>query len=310
MEVAMTETPALGVSERIRQRLGALSPSERRVARALLSGPPTLGLESSSRLARHAGVSGPTVSRFVTNQLGFESYAAFQQALREEISARVMPPVEFYRQHIAASPSAGLLDRSSTSLAEIVTASVRGLDPREVSRAASLLGEGRHQALAIGGWFTHLAAFYLVGMLRELRPRVLLVSQVAGDRAAALADVAKGDVVAAFDIRRYEQDTHEFARAAHASGARIVLFTDPWLSPLADIAEVVLPAEIAGPSPFVSLTPTVAVVETVLTAVTEQLGERARSRVERFGGIAERWIRSWPPLDGQVPGAGHRRDQA
>ncbi len=28
----------------------------------------------------------------------------------------------------------------------------------------------------------------------------------------------------------------EFARAGRAGGARVVLFTDPWLSPLADIA--------------------------------------------------------------------------
>jgi DNA-binding MurR/RpiR family transcriptional regulator len=75
----VAHAPGLGVSERIRQRLGTLSPSERRLARALLSGPPTIGLESSVRLAQHAGVSGPTVSRFVTNQLGFGSYADFQQ---------------------------------------------------------------------------------------------------------------------------------------------------------------------------------------------------------------------------------------
>ena len=66
--------PAPSVSEQIRQRLGELSPSERRVARTLLAGPPTIGLESSARLAQHAGVSGPTVSRFIA-ELGFGSYA-------------------------------------------------------------------------------------------------------------------------------------------------------------------------------------------------------------------------------------------
>ncbi|HZC41150.1 MAG TPA: MurR/RpiR family transcriptional regulator, partial [Streptosporangiaceae bacterium] len=71
------EGTASSVSEQIRQRLGELSPSERRVARALLAGPPTIGLESSARLAAHAGVSTPTVSRFIS-QLGFGSYAAFQ----------------------------------------------------------------------------------------------------------------------------------------------------------------------------------------------------------------------------------------
>lgn len=289
----MTATPAPRVSERIRQQLGRLSPAERRVARALLSGPPTIGLESSAQLARHAGVSGPTVSRFVTNRLGFGNYAAFQQALHGEISARVMSPVDFYRQHPPGHPPPDLLARNGTALAEAAAASVRALDPQEFGRAVSLLADRRHQVLAAGGWFSHLAAGYLVSVLREIRPRVRLVPSVSSERAAALADLARKDVVALFDSRRYERDTQEFAQAAKAAGASIVLFTDPWLSPVADSADALLTAQVAGPAPFASLTPTFAVVETLLTAVAAALGEDARARFERFGGIADRWIRPW-----------------
>lgn len=296
----MAPAPVLGVSERIRQRLGTLSPSERRLARALLSGPPTIGLESSARLAQHAGVSGPTVSRFVTNQLGFGSYADFQQALREEISARVMSPREYYRRQMAAEPATDRLGDSASRLSEAVAGSVRGLDPVALGQAARLLADPRHQVLAIGGWFSQLAAGYLVCMLREVRPRVHLIPQVTGERAAALADLGRSDVLAVFDFRRYEQDTHEFARAGRAAGAKVVLFTDPWLSPLADIADALLAAEVAGAGPFESFAPTVAVVETVLGAVTETLGEQARNRFERFGGIVDQWIRAWP-ADGATP---------
>ena len=93
-----SSTP-LSVSERVRRSLGELSRSERKVARALLSGPPTIGLESVSQLAARAEVSGPTVSRFVA-RLGFDNYAGFQQALRDDLSARVLSPVEVYRSHL------------------------------------------------------------------------------------------------------------------------------------------------------------------------------------------------------------------
>lgn len=83
-----------------------LTVSERKVARVLLSGPPTAGLESSAKLAEHVGVSGPTISRFVTHQLGYQNYAAFRQALREEISARVLSPVEVYRRQLAEPATA------------------------------------------------------------------------------------------------------------------------------------------------------------------------------------------------------------
>ncbi len=284
--------PTTGVAERIRQRVGEMTPSERRVARVLLSGPLTLGLESSARLARRVGVSGPTVSRFA-GRLGFDSYAAFQSALREDLAARVMTPVEVYRRHVEQGGDEGL-GGAGSALGRAVEDTLAGLPPEDFTRAATCLSESRGQVLVVGGWFSHLLADYLAAVLREFRPRVRAVPPVAGERAAAVADVAKKDVVVAFDFRRYERDTLEFAEATHEAGARVVLFTDPWLSPIADIADAVLPAKVVGPAPFESLTPTLAVVETLLTTVADRLGESARRRIEHFGGIADRWVRPWP----------------
>jgi DNA-binding MurR/RpiR family transcriptional regulator len=283
----------MSVSEKIRQRLGELSPSERRVARTLLAGPPTIGLESSARLAQNAGVSSPTVSRFITG-LGFSNYAAFQRALHEEIGARMMPPVEVYRRHQAGHRPDDLLGTSAKTVGEAVIASVAGLDPDEFRRAVSLLAEGGRKVLVTGGWFSQLLAGYLASVLRELRPEVRLVGPSPTERAGAIADITRRDTIAAFDFRRYERDTLEIARAARAAGARILLFTDPWLSPVADIADAVLTAQVMGPSPFESLTPALAVVETLIASVVDALGEAGRRRFERFGEIAERWVRPWP----------------
>jgi DNA-binding MurR/RpiR family transcriptional regulator len=294
---------AAGLSEQIRQRLPELSPSERRVARALLAGPPTIGLESSVRLARHAGVSAPTVSRFIT-QLGFANYGAFQRALHEELNARVMSPVEVYRQHElarratgstpgAAGPGADgdLLGASGATLAQAVTASLRDLNTAEFRHATTLLADTSRQVVAVGGWFSHVLAEHLAAVLRQLRPRVRAIPPVPSERVAAVADLGKRDVVVIFDFRRYETDTLEFARAVRAASARIVLLTDPWLSPVAEIADAVLPAQVTGPAPFESLTPTLAIVETLITAVTATLGENGARRLERFGSMAEPWMR-------------------
>jgi DNA-binding MurR/RpiR family transcriptional regulator len=281
-----------GVTERIRQRMGELTPSERRVARAMLAGAPTVGLESSASLAERVGVSGPTVSRFA-QRLGFENYAAFQQSLREDIAARVMSPVDVYRQHVERTTD-NALGAAGMTLGEAVSATLAGLSTQDFELAAASLSDSRRQAVMVGGWFSYLLAGYFASMLREFRPRVRQVLPIASERAAALADLEKKDVVVVMDFRRYEQDTLEFAQAAHDAGARIVLFTDPWLSPVADIADAVLPAQVMGPSPFESLTPTLAVVETLLTAVAERLGDAANKRFEHFGGIVDRWVRPWP----------------
>ncbi len=282
---------SLGVIERVRRSLGELSKAERKVARALLSGPPTIGLESVSQLAAEAKVSGPTVSRFVAH-LGFDNYAAFQQALRDDLSARMLSPVEVYRSHLEASDHAPLR-LAGTALADAVTETLAQLSPPDFERAVTLLADDRHRVLVTGGWTSHLLAAMLTSLVRPFRSGVLHVPSLAAERAATLADLARGDTVVVFDFRRYELDTFEFARLARDRGARLVLITDPWLSPIADLADAVLPAQVDGPSPFESLTPTVALVETLATDVARTLGAAGNARLDRYGSIADQWVRPY-----------------
>jgi DNA-binding MurR/RpiR family transcriptional regulator len=282
-------TASPGVTERIRRSLGDLSKAERKVARTLLSGPPTIGLESVSHLASHAGVSGPTVSRFVA-RLGFDNYASFQQALLDELSARVLSPVELYHSHLAASDHPPL-ELAAGALADAVTGTLAQLSPPDFERAVSLVADERHRVLVTGGWTSHLLAALLTSLVRPFRSGVLHVPSLAAERAAALADLGRGDIVVLFDFRRYELDTFEFARLARQAGGHLVLITDPWLSPIVDLADAVLPAQVDGPSPFESLTPTVALVETLVTEVARRLGAAGTTRLDRYGSIADQWVR-------------------
>src|SRR2546428_8388296 len=84
------------VGEVVRQRLDSLSPAERRLARVLLASYPIAGLESVARFAERAGVSPPTVTRFIT-KLGFRGYPEFQESLRHEVQARLSSPLARYR---------------------------------------------------------------------------------------------------------------------------------------------------------------------------------------------------------------------
>src|SRR3546814_16421731 len=66
----------------------SLTRSESRIVQLLLADYPVAGLGSASSLAKRAGVSDPTVARFVT-KFGFETFAAFQATLLEEVEARL-----------------------------------------------------------------------------------------------------------------------------------------------------------------------------------------------------------------------------
>eukprot|EP01036_Dinobryon_divergens_P012424 gene12424-16736_t len=69
---------------RIRAELGSLTPTERRAAHVLLSNYPFAGLETVAQFAARAGVSAPSVLRFVA-RLGFGAYADFQKRLKDEL---------------------------------------------------------------------------------------------------------------------------------------------------------------------------------------------------------------------------------
>ena len=75
------------LADRITASLPSLTNAERRAARALLARYPTAGMETVAHFAERAGVSGPTILRFIA-KLGFEGYADFRSALREELEAQ------------------------------------------------------------------------------------------------------------------------------------------------------------------------------------------------------------------------------
>lgn len=279
------------VTDVIRRRLGELPPAERRVARALLSGPPTAGLASTVTLAEWAGVSGPTVSRFVS-RLGFASFPDFRRSLCQELDARVASPMMLHRLRPKPSDGAERVGENLDSVCAALKSTVSTVPMEEMQRAIELLSDDKRRVVASGGWFSFVLASHFVSLLQEVRSGCLLVDQTPRARAGALVDADRGTTVVLFDYRRYEKETHVFANAMHRRGARIVLFTDRWLSPVAEFAEIVIPSEVASESPLETLTPAMALVETIVMGVLHTSQDGA-NRFERFYEIADEVVAEW-----------------
>jgi len=251
------------VGELVRHRLASLSPAERKLARVLLASYPIAGLESVARFAERAGVSPPTVTRFIT-KLGFRGYPEFQEVLRHEVQARL------------SSPLTDSLDISRRNL----QATVEQLSHHDFEEAVGLLVDVRRHVLVLGGRVSAQLARYLAGQLHLLRPGVTLVEAERSGPAQQLIDLRKGDVFVVFDYRRYQADTIESARIASTQGSNVVLFTDPWLSPASAFARQVLVTSVETVGPFDSLVGATAVVEAMIAAVLNGLGPRAQARMQ------------------------------
>ncbi|GAA4210889.1 MurR/RpiR family transcriptional regulator [Streptosporangium oxazolinicum] len=270
------------VSDVIRERLGECSPAERKVARALLAAYPSAGLETVARLADRAGVSAPTVLRFV-GRLGFGGFPEFHDTLRAELNERDASPIALYeRTEYGSRPPTGaatLLRQAGLILQQSVAQTFATVPPDDFQAAIDLLADPGRRVLVLGGRFTRLIGRYLALHLVQMRDDVHPLSELSVERAATLARLGRKDVVVVFDYRRYEPDTLTVARHARDQGARVILFTDPWLSPIASLADVVLPCEVGAPSPYDSLVPTFATVEALVAGILTALGPAAHDHM-------------------------------
>ncbi|GAT74211.1 MurR/RpiR family transcriptional regulator [Microbacterium hydrocarbonoxydans] len=278
MADAAQDTGDGSVSALIRRSLDTLSSGERKVGRAIVANYPIAGLGTVAELAQRASVSPPTVVRFVT-RLGFSGYPAFQKRLVREVQERLGSPLEQYGRDDLRSED-GELAHASRVFSESIITTLGDLPESEFERTVAMLSDPRRRIRLIGGRFSQLLAEYLGAHLMLLRPDVDVVPGDEFSRLAAVSDTRRGDVVVVFDYRRYDQAIVRFSRRVADRGAELVLFTDRWLSPAADEAGTVLPANVDAPSPFDSLVPAMAVVETVIAGVTDRLGETGRRRVE------------------------------
>ncbi|MFE7379191.1 MurR/RpiR family transcriptional regulator [Streptomyces zhihengii] len=279
------------IADDIRSKLGDLSPAERKVARVILSGYPSTGFETVAVIAERAAVSTPTVLRFV-GRLGYNGFPDFQAALRGELDERNASPLTLYEaadDAVAVDGSAaGLMSRSARLFSGALTRTLAEIPPHDLERAVTLLSDRKRRITLAGGRFTDLLAQYLGLHLMQLREDVRFLPDRDVERTALLASLTRRDVLVVFDYRRYEDDKVAMAQLTQERGGKVVLLTDTWLSPVSAHAEVVLPSQVSTPSPYDSLVPTLAVVETVVAGVLAALGEEAHRHMQHGEDTARR----------------------
>src|SRR5207245_6163284 len=173
-DVTNDTAPESRVGELVRQRLASLSQAERKLARVLLASYPIAGLESVARFAERAGVSPPTVTRFIT-KLGFTGYPEFQEVLRHEVQARLSSPLKRYRDEPQRTGTDWMLSDALEVSAHELQAHLGLLSHRDVNEAVGVLSDVRRRVMILGGRVSANLARYLAGQLHFLPPGVGLV---------------------------------------------------------------------------------------------------------------------------------------
>lgn len=256
------------IAEMIADRSDQMTAGERRAAQTLVANYPLIGLKTVADFSQQAGVSSPTILRFVA-RLGFQNYPDFQNRLQEELAAQLQSPSS--RVERTATRSARDLPPTIEATVENIRETFRHVSARQLADAVEPMASTRNRLLLLGGRFTDPIARYMAAHLTVIRSNVVHLAGQESTWRDRLIDMGKRDCLLVFDMRRYQESLRAFAEKANARGVQIILVTDQWLSPIARFARHVIVARTEVPSAWDSCAALFVVAETLIGEVTRRL---------------------------------------
>jgi DNA-binding MurR/RpiR family transcriptional regulator len=251
-----------------------LSPAQRRIAQYLLDHMPDSAFLSSVALARHAGVSQPSVTRFAA-ALGFSGYPALREALRT----------------IALGPAGAAADDlrgnelQAAAAAEI--ANLRALHEMLAS-PGPVAGLGRELAASVplavlGHRISAPLAQYVGYAAQRIHPDVRCLTGGGSLVYDALmqAGEAGGRWLLAFALPRYPAETVHALRSARRLGLRTAVVTDARFVPFAADADVLLPVGVGSRLVADSHAAPMVLAAVIVQAMADADPARAGARLRR-----------------------------
>ncbi|MGQ2903710.1 MAG: MurR/RpiR family transcriptional regulator [Neoaquamicrobium sediminum] len=269
----------LTVAERMRSGFESLTRAERQLANAMLANYPVLGLDSITAVANSSGVSTPTVVR-MAKKLGFAGFPEMQAALRSELEATISNPIAKHDRWASNAPDTHILNRFADQVTENLRQTLRQLSPETFNGVVALLSDPARRIHIVGGRITRSLADYLFTHMQVIRGGVVQVASNANTWPHYVLEMRDGDVLVAFDVRRYEQEMLRLAEMARDRGVAVVLFTDQWGSPVAKLATHSFHARIEAPSAWDSSVVTLFIVEAIVAAVQDENWVETRDRMK------------------------------
>lgn len=273
MEIATSM--GASIAELLNERLESMPAGERSAAQTLIANYPMLGLKTVAEFSAQAGVSSPTILRFV-NRLGFQSYSEFQAHLQNELAAQLQSPHHRNEKPEKATDTAyPAVEYTLDNIRE----SFRHLGDKQLQQIVAALSNSKGNVYLIGGRFTDPIAQYMTAHMSIIRPHVFHLGGQESMWRDRLLDMGKRDVLVVFDIRRYQESLLSLAEKARGRGVEIILITDQWLSPIARVARHVLAGRIAVPSAWDLSASIFVLAETIIREMTRALEHDSAARI-------------------------------
>ncbi|MFC7532523.1 MurR/RpiR family transcriptional regulator [Actinoplanes sp. GCM10030250] len=253
-----------------------LTPTQRRIAHSLVEHAAKAAYLSAAEVAELAGVSQPSVTRFAM-ALGYSGYPALRRELRSITATGPVEPAGQNAMQRAVHAETEHLRRLGEQLQDLdaVRSAARLLS---ASRPLPVLG--LRAAAPLAAYFGYFAAKVLPDVRVLDSGGTGLLDRLDQARAAGAG------AMLAIVLPRYPREAVDVVREAKAAGLAVVAITDSAVSPVAEFADVVLPAAVGTQLVFDLHTGPMAMAMVLLQAMCDAVPEPVQRRLEEFEATA------------------------
>jgi DNA-binding MurR/RpiR family transcriptional regulator len=282
-EIEGVRENVMSIFERVQSVADNLTPAEHRLVKEIVSKPRDIALGTASSLAQRIGVHEATASR-LAKKLGFDSYAGFRDAIRDEFIVKTDPAIRI-RNTLEAAQGSDLLSELIAQEIEALGTLPRYIDAKRLEAGASAIAGARRVFIFARGNATTLATL-MQRRLRRMGKDTEILAGDARDLAEQALTMTARDVLVVFAFRRqpkFYAPLVERARAVGAASLAISGSLGPALSPATD---TLLSAPRSGSSDeFQTLTVPMAITNALILTMARRDPGPTLERLEALGGL-------------------------
>ena len=275
---------AADISERIRSIYNTLSKGQKKIANAVLNNYDRVTYLTASKLGELVGVSESTVVRFA-DELGYEGYSQFQLAVQELVRIKLTPNqrIEITKQRIGLGD---VIDNVMESDINKIKHTLERLDRNAFNAAVDAILDAKNIYI-MGARSSETIARHLSYNLSLIFDNVkLVVPTSSAEVFEQMYSVSEEDVVIAFSFPRYSSKMINGVRFARDKHAKVVVFTDSEVSPIAEFADCLLIAQSDMASFMDSLVAPLSIINAIIIEITSR---REKQITERFDALEKLW---------------------
>lgn len=265
----------MNLDQLIYDKIPTLSAGQRKVAEYILNNKDEFSYATLAKLSKDISVSETTVIRFAYS-LGFDSFSAMQQKLREEILS--VPQRNAIEQIQNQTFYQKIFTRETQALQDWIS----HIDETLLDQTANALLNA-DRILVTGARSSYHAANWLGNRLNLLLGNTYIIQEFYDPRFDLLNNITDKTVVFSIAFARYTKWTYHYAESAKKMGATLISITDSVSSPFFNISDcTILAAPIKDSMGFSSPICMYCLFDAITSKIHEERKDMVAERLKTY----------------------------